>query len=69
MEISLNYEEETIQIQIRDDGIGFNVGEQSSGLGLRSMRERIELIKGDLHIISKTGEGTLIRVVAPVKIK
>jgi len=69
VEISLNYEEQTIQIQVRDKGIGFIIGEQSSGLGLRSMKERIELIKGDLQITSQTGEGTLIKVVAPVEIK
>ena len=69
VEISLNYEEQTIRIQVRDDGIGFDVGGQPSGLGMRSMRERIDLIKGDIQITSKNGEGTLIKVVAPVEIK
>ena len=69
VEISLNYEEQTIQIQVRDDGIGFDVGGQPSGLGLRSMRERIDLIKGDMQITSNPGGGTLIKVVAPVEMK
>ena len=40
-----------------------------TGLGLRSMRERIELIEGEIIIDSQQSKGTLINVTAPIAIK
>jgi two-component system sensor histidine kinase DegS len=67
--LELRFKEDTVQIQVRDDGIGFEISDQSSGLGLRSMRERTELINGEMLINSSQGKGTLIKVTAPVVIK
>ncbi|MBK5106819.1 MAG: GAF domain-containing protein [Anaerolineales bacterium] len=67
--VNLIYQEQSIQIQIQDDGIGFDVDDHPTGLGLRSMRERIDLIHGEFHIDSQQGKGTLINVTAPIAIK
>ena len=66
--ISITYNFESIEIQVDDDGVGFNINQKPTGLGLRSMNERVELINGDLIVESKLGEGTLIKVVAPVEV-
>jgi signal transduction histidine kinase len=61
-----------IQLEIRDNGVGFNVGEVDTGyekrgsLGMVNMRERTELVNGTLQLQSKVGEGTRIRVLVPL---
>jgi signal transduction histidine kinase len=59
-------------LTIEDDGVGFNVqqkkesGSGSSGLGLKSMRNRAKLIGADLSIQSEPEKGTLITVHVPL---
>ena len=65
-------EAEGIVLEVRDDGVGFNVGavdanyEQRGSLGMVNMRERSELVNGVLHIESAEGEGTRIILEVPV---
>jgi signal transduction histidine kinase len=50
-----------------DNGQGFDpesVGAQG-GIGLASMRERVEKLSGSLQIDSKPGQGTTIEVAIP----
>lgn len=59
-----------IQMEIRDDGKGYDVaGGSSSGrknrLGLIGMKERIEMVGGRFHVESVPGQGTTVRVVIP----
>ena len=47
-----------IHLQVYDDGVGFSVLEtiqRRSGLGLTSMRERIEMLGGEFEIHSRPG--------------
>ena len=67
--ISIVYNTDTVELKINDDGIGFDVDQHPSGFGLRSIRERVELIAGHLMIDSEFGKGTHIKVVAPTKVK
>ncbi|MFQ5922762.1 MAG: GAF domain-containing sensor histidine kinase [Anaerolineales bacterium] len=59
-------EADSILLEVRDDGVGFNVGavdanyEQRGSLGMVNMRERSELVNGVLRIESAEGEGTRI---------
>jgi PAS domain S-box-containing protein len=57
-----------IQLTIRDSGKGFDPEEAMSGqgLGLVSMRERINLLKGAIAIVSKPKCGTEITVSIPL---
>ena len=52
-----------VELQVRDDGRGFDPSEPGSGFGLVGMRERVELVKGTLAIDSEPGEGTTVRAV------
>ena len=47
-----------VEMEIEDNGSGFDVHESSAGIGLQSMRERAEALGGVLCITSKTGAGT-----------
>jgi len=66
VKLDLNYLDEKIIVQISDDGVGFDVQGQQSGLGLRSMQERIDLINGTLIITSIPDEGTMVNLSAPI---
>jgi signal transduction histidine kinase len=58
-----------VQLVVIDSGVGFDpdARSQSSGLGLISMRERLNLVAGDLHVQSRPGAGTTVRVRVPLK--
>jgi signal transduction histidine kinase len=50
-----------IELEITDNGSGFN-SQDKGGLGLISMRERVEKLGGVLAIFSTPGEGTKVKV-------
>jgi signal transduction histidine kinase len=56
-----------VTLCISDDGIGFDTAERSVGLGLLGMRERVSMLGGEFSVTSTPGEGTTIRVAAPVR--
>lgn len=55
--------ETQVTLIIIDNGKGFNLEAVSTGIGLKSMRERAESIQGVLDMKSKVGWGTRIRLV------
>lgn len=63
-EIFLRCDDHSLCLTVSDDGIGFDPLEvrKMPGLGLSSMRERVQLIQGDFSITSQPGKGTLISV-------
>jgi signal transduction histidine kinase len=50
------------ELTVVDDGIGFDVREQSSGYGLLGMEERARALGGVLAIESAPGKGTTVRL-------
>ena len=63
VEVSLSKSEGTFSFVIRDNGQGFDVEKAEKGLGLESMRERVELSGGEFQIESIIGQGTTIRAI------
>jgi two-component system, NarL family, sensor histidine kinase UhpB len=70
VEIGLLFRDDAVEVEVRDNGTGFDVAEATStrerGLGLFGMRERVELIGGTFSIESQPGQGTCIEVRVPV---
>jgi two-component system, NarL family, sensor histidine kinase LiaS len=63
--VRLAWQEQTVTLTISDNGCGFHPGEgQPAGVGLASMRERIEAVNGRLTINSLPQQGTLITATA-----
>jgi PAS domain S-box-containing protein len=56
-----------IQLTVSDLGVGFDqqVAVDRSGIGLVSMRERLQLVGGEFFVNSKPGGGTTIRALVP----
>jgi PAS domain S-box-containing protein len=61
----------TIELTVNDLGVGFDQEEvlERRGLGLISMRERMQLVAGQFSIDSKPGGGTTIRARVPIMVK
>jgi two-component system, NarL family, sensor histidine kinase UhpB len=53
---------EGLELTISDDGHGFTLDEEASGLGIPGMRERALLVGGELEIESNPPVGTRIRL-------
>jgi len=60
--ILLNYGPSTLVLTVSDNGRGFDTSKRHNRLGLRSIQERAELIKGNLKIESDFGKGTKVTV-------
>ncbi len=56
-----------VEASITDDGKGFDVAAKPAGFGLIGIRERAELLDGQLRVESTAGRGTTITVIVPVK--
>jgi PAS domain S-box-containing protein len=65
--VRLSARPEGIQLEVTDDGRGFDPGviEGKGGLGLVGMRERAERMGGVLAVTSAPGKGTEIKVTVP----
>jgi PAS domain S-box-containing protein len=55
-----------LQLQINDDGVGFEVGRVSGGVGLLNINTRAALFNGKATITSKKGTGTALQVLLPL---
>jgi signal transduction histidine kinase len=65
--VNLLRTERDIQLEIKDEGAGFQLedSKQNGGLGLVSMKERIHLVKGTFKVESKVNHGTKILARVP----
>jgi signal transduction histidine kinase len=55
----------SILLDLKDDGVGFNLELQPSGFGLQGIAERVNLLGGELKIHSTPGSGTQLQVAFP----
>jgi len=68
VEVSVKGQDGGVALAVRDNGTGFDPsrsGERAS-LGLASMRERVRLLGGRLHIQSGPGNGTSLSAWVPL---
>ena len=70
-QVALDFQDEIIVASVEDDGSGFDVDEiqspaqQRKGLGLATIRERTEMLGGQMQIESRIGRGTKVRIEIP----
>lgn len=65
VDVTLRYDEGELSLTVRDDGVGFTVGSHlapgvSHGVGLLGLRERFELLEGEMELESQPGAGTQV---------
>jgi two-component system sensor histidine kinase UhpB len=65
-DVTVRTSRSAIEIEVRDDGVGFEANLVREGFGLVGMRERAALLGGTLDIDSTRGSGTRIRAEIPL---
>jgi signal transduction histidine kinase len=68
--VTLKYDEKNVELTVKDDGCGFDVGIIRGGerksWGLMGMQERANLFGGEFGLDSQASEGTCVSVVMPI---
>jgi signal transduction histidine kinase len=66
-QVALREQGDELYVSVRDEGCGFDVNEldKKSGLGVRSMKERVHFLGGKFAIHSEPGKGTLVEAWVP----
>ncbi len=70
--IDLNYQNNHVALQIKDNGLGFDTdkvleGDKVTGWGLMGIQERTNLANGDMQIQSEVGQGTKLTIIIPLQ--
>jgi signal transduction histidine kinase len=67
--LTLSYVGDVVILDVRDDGVGFEVSDESSGrragFGMTAMRQRVSRVAGTLDVESEPGSGTAISARVP----
>lgn len=71
IQVALDLAQEEVTAIVEDNGRGFNPDEALSGngrtIGLSTLRERIQMLGGDLNIQSSVGQGSRIEFSIPIQ--
>jgi signal transduction histidine kinase len=67
LSVALRSTKADVELQVMDSGVGFDpAAAGKSGLGLISMKERLNLVGGHILIESRPGMGTTVRARVPL---
>ena len=66
LEVTLNHQSNKLNVQISDNGKGFDLDKNSEGYGLKNIKARVETLKGECFYSSKLTEGTQINLILPL---
>jgi len=72
IDVSLDIDNNGVRASVEDNGSGFDVdqvmqaAEENKAVGLVTLRERVEMLGGQLHLDSSIGRGTKISLEIPV---
>jgi signal transduction histidine kinase len=63
-EVVARMEEDTLRVEVRDDGVG---GANPAGSGLVGLADRLAVLDGRLRVDSPPGRGTLVAADIPLR--
>ena len=66
VDLRVRKENGRIEVNVRDDGVGFDPAARPPGFGLIGMGERLTIVGGTLEIDSSPGKGTELRAQLPL---
>lgn len=70
IDFQLNSERKIVTFNYRDNGIGFDwekVKYERKGLGLLNIMHRVQIMKGNINVASKPGEGMSVDILLPIE--
>jgi len=65
--VHLNYTNDLLQIEARDNGVGFDTSEKKGNSGMETMKSRAQLLNASFSIESKPEKGTILHLNYPYK--
>ena len=71
VDVQLEAMDHRLMLTIEDNGCGFDASKlpESDGLGIAGMKERAALVRGELTVRSRSGNGTMVHFEAPIQHK
>ena len=66
LEVTLQHVDDQLQLHIADNGQGFDVKNTQQGIGLLGIRERVELLAGEMQL-SSGDSGTVFEIALPLQ--
>ena len=66
VKVSLQLVAEELEVKVKDNGIGFNPQENTTGFGLQGMEERTTALRGKFNLVSIPGKGCQITATIPL---
>ena len=68
IKVKLELTRNSISVVVKDDGKGFDMNlDKPESFGILGMKERVELLQGQLSINSKVGRGTIVIIQVPLE--
>lgn len=67
VDVHLQWETSQFVMTLQDDGVGFDTKTVETGIGLKSMQERLELINGRFSLSSTLDQGTTVQAIIPLQ--
>lgn len=64
--VQLFYNNKHLILLVEDDGVGFDIDQNNSGIGLLNLRSRVSNLGGNINFESKLNQGTLATTKIPV---
>jgi signal transduction histidine kinase len=66
--VRVRYDDTCVHVEVTDGGQGFDIESVPARghLGIKGMRERVEVLGGDFKLLSSPGHGTVVRVGLPL---
>ncbi|MGQ0838341.1 sensor histidine kinase [Actinokineospora sp.] len=67
--VLLRYQDERVELEVRDDGRGFDQAAPPNGFGLAGMRARVLQVGGTIEVDGARGSGVAVRIVLPCPVE
>ncbi len=67
IQLALSYSDDSLNLSVRDNGIGFDFSLTREGYGLKNINARTQALKGICAFESVIGKGTCIQIAIPIK--
>ncbi len=68
VEINIRSINDMIHLEVKDNGIGFDLNAKKSGIGLENIRRRVLMLNGKVEIISFPGKGCKLNIQVPAAV-
>jgi PAS domain S-box-containing protein len=58
VQLTLEEKNNKLRLNYKDNGVGFDLNQKKSGIGIKNIKSRVDAFKGHLHLVTGPGEGT-----------